>query len=68
MGVDGTVILMAVGLWLAAEGLVLALMPGRVEDVLDLLRRMPVETRRNAGLAAATAGTILIWLAARAAA
>lgn len=65
---DGTVILMAVGLWLAAEGLVLALMPGRVEDVLDLLRRMPVETRRNAGLAAATAGTILIWLAARAAA
>lgn len=68
MAVNGTVILMAVGLWLAAEGLVLALMPGRVEDVLDLLRRMPVETRRNAGLAAATAGTILIWLAARAAA
>ena len=68
MAVDGSTILLAVGLWLAAEGLMLALLPGRVEDFLDLLRRMPVETRRNAGLAAATAGVILIWLAARAAA
>lgn len=59
---------MALILWLIGaacviEGLVLALAPSRVEDALELLRRLPVETRRLLGLAALGLGVALIWLA-----
>jgi len=56
-------ILLAIGLVLAIEGLVFALAPSRLEDVLDALRRMPVDTRRLIGMAALTIGIILISLA-----
>lgn len=56
-------ILLAIGLVLAVEGLVLALAPSRVEDMLAALREMPVETRRLIGLIAIAAGTLVIWLA-----
>ncbi|MFB9231030.1 DUF2065 domain-containing protein [Pseudohalocynthiibacter aestuariivivens] len=56
-------IFLAIGLVLAAEGLVLALAPSRVEDMLAALRDMPVETRRLIGLIAVAAGTLAIWLA-----
>ncbi|GEM_PF-200678 len=59
----GAVILLALGLVLSLEGLVLALAPSRIEDVLDLIRRMPVETRRAIGLGALALGIALIWLA-----
>jgi len=62
MGAEA-VILLALGLVLSLEGLVLALAPSRIEDVLDLLRRMPVETRRTIGLGALALGIALIWLA-----
>ncbi len=56
-------LLLAVGLVLSLEGLVLALAPSRIDELLDLIRRMPVETRRNLGLAALALGLALIWLA-----
>ncbi len=57
---------LAFGLLLVAEGLVLALAPTRIEDILDLLRTLSVETRRMAGLIAVAAGVLVIWLAGRA--
>ncbi|MDW4550452.1 DUF2065 family protein [Defluviimonas sp. D31] len=56
-------ILLALGLVLTLEGLVLALAPSRIDELLELIRRMPVETRRNLGLAALALGLALIWLA-----
>ena len=56
-------IILAVGLVLCVEGLVFALAPSRLEDVLDALRKMPPETRRLIGLAALAVGVFLIWLA-----
>jgi hypothetical protein len=58
-------VLLALGLVLALEGLILALLPSRIDEILDLLRRMPHETRRLLGLGALTTGLILIWLAER---
>ena len=54
-------IILAVGLVLCVEGLVFALAPSRLEDVLDALRKMPPETRRLIGLAALAVGVFLIW-------
>ncbi len=54
-------LLLAIGLVLSLEGLVLALAPSRIDEILELIRRMPVETRRNLGLAALALGLALIW-------
>lgn len=59
----GAIIVLALGLVLTVEGLVLALAPSRIDELLDLMRRMPVESRRFLGLAAVAAGVALIWLA-----
>ncbi|MCV2868236.1 DUF2065 family protein [Defluviimonas sp. WL0002] len=56
-------LVLGIGLVLLLEGLAFALAPSRIEEVLDLLRRLPAETRRNIGIAAATLGLALIWLA-----
>ena len=56
-------LILAIGLVLAIEGLVFALAPSRLEDVLDMLKNMPPESRRAIGLAALAAGVFLIWLA-----
>ena len=56
-------VLLAIGLVLCVEGLVFALAPSRLEEVLDMLRNMPVETRRLIGLGALAIGVVLIWLA-----
>ncbi|MBI1218232.1 MAG: DUF2065 family protein [Rhodobacteraceae bacterium] len=45
------------------EGLILALIPGRIEEALALFARLPVETRRGFGLGALAVGVALIWLA-----
>ncbi len=55
-------ILLAIGLVLCVEGLVFALAPSRLEDLLEVLRRLPVETRRNIGLGALALGVLLVWL------
>jgi uncharacterized protein YjeT (DUF2065 family) len=56
-------ILLALGLVLIAEGLVYALAPSLVERLLEMLRMLSEEQRRNAGLAALALGLILVWLA-----
>ena len=55
--------LMAVGLVLIVEGLVYALAPSLVEDLLDMLKTLPQETRRLMGLAALGLGVLLVWVA-----
>lgn len=58
-----TVILLAIGLVLVVEGLVLALAPSRMEDILKALADIPPDTRRLLGLGAIALGTVLVWLA-----
>jgi len=59
-------LLLAIGLVFVVEGLVYALAPSRIlEEALELLRRLPPQTRRAMGLAAVAAGVALIWLAQR---
>jgi uncharacterized protein YjeT (DUF2065 family) len=61
-----TVILLAIGLVFILEGLVLALAPSRLRQVLEMLVAMPVEARRLVGLLAVTCGGIVtaltLWL------
>lgn len=56
-------ILLGLGLVLVFEGLVLALMPNRLEELIKMINEIPVETRRNFGLAAVAVGVFLVWLA-----
>ena len=55
-------ILLALGLVLALEGLVLALAPRRVEDALRLIASLPVDRRRFVGLAVLARGVLVVWL------
>ena len=55
-------LLWAVGLVLCVEGLILALAPSRLEEALELLRRLPREMRRVLGLAALAAGVLVLSL------
>lgn len=56
-------LLFALGAVLAVEGLVMALLPGRLDALLAALAGLSVEQRRILGLVALTAGVVLIWLA-----
>ena len=56
--------LLALGLVLIVEGLVYALAPSLVEDLLAALRSLQIETRRMIGLGALAMGAALVWLAA----
>jgi uncharacterized protein YjeT (DUF2065 family) len=53
---------LALGLVLIVEGLVYALAPTLVEQMLVALRAMPPEARRMLGLLALVAGLALVWL------
>ena len=55
--------LLAIGLVLAVEGLVLALAPRRIEDVLRFLLTLTEDRRRMIGLASLALGVGLVWLA-----
>ncbi len=55
--------LLAVGLVLIVEGLVYALAPSLIEELLDTLRALPLETRRVMGLVALAVGVAVVWLA-----
>ncbi|MDM7932046.1 DUF2065 domain-containing protein [Tabrizicola sp.] len=55
-------VVLAIGLVLAIEGLVLALAPRRVEDALRLLASLSPERRRQIGLGALALGVLLVWL------
>ena len=56
-------VLLALGLVLVVEGLVFALAPSRLEELLAFVARMPVETRRLIGLTALALGVVLVALA-----
>ena len=56
-------VLLAAGLVLAVEGLIFALLPGRLEDLVRVISEMPQESRRMAGLVALGLGVVLIWIA-----
>lgn len=56
-------LVLAAGLVLIVEGLVLALAPSRIEDALRLLAGLPVETRRLFGYGALAVGVLLFALA-----
>lgn len=56
-------ILLGLGLVLVFEGLVLALLPNRLEELIRMIEDMPVETRRMLGLGAVALGVVLVWLA-----
>ncbi len=55
--------LLGIGLVLVIEGLVLALMPNRLDRLVRAVASWPLETRRAFGLGALAVGVLLIWLA-----
>ncbi len=55
-------ILLGLGLVLVFEGLVLALLPNRLEELIRLIDELPVETRRMFGLGAVALGVLFVWL------
>ncbi len=55
--------LLALGLVLVVEGLLWALAPRLIEDLLAALRALSPEERRLAGLAAVALGLALVWAA-----
>lgn len=59
-----SLLLLALGLVMILEGLVYALAPSLVEDMLAALRALTLEQRRMIGLAALALGVALVWLAA----
>ena len=58
-----SVLLLGLGLVLVFEGLVFALAPSRLEELVKLISEIPVETRRAVGLVAVAVGVFLVWLA-----
>jgi len=56
-------LLTAAGFVLVFEGLVFALAPSRLEELLRTLTDIPVDARRLLGLAALAIGVILLWIA-----
>lgn len=55
-------LLTALGLVFVIEGLVFALAPSRLEDLLATFARMPLGARRALGLAAVALGVLIVWL------
>ncbi len=56
-------LLLGLGLTAVIEGLVLALAPSRLGDVLELIKRTSADRLRVFGLLAVAFGVALIWLA-----
>ena len=54
--------ILAIGCVLCVEGLVLALAPSRLEDLILFLARISFNTRRRIGLFALALGIVLVWL------
>jgi uncharacterized protein len=54
------ILVLGLGMVLVIEGLVFALAPSRLEDLLRLMSQIPVETRRLIGLAAVSLGAVLV--------
>lgn len=55
-------LLPALALVLVVEGLALALLPGRLGELLRFLEQQPLDRLRSLGLGAASVGAVLYWL------
>lgn len=53
----------AVGLVLIVEGLVYALAPSLLEELLNAMRALSIEQRRALGLLAIALGVVFLWIA-----
>ena len=53
---------LALGLVMVVEGLVLALLPRRLDDLARLVAQLPLGTRRALGLGALALGVGLVWM------
>ena len=60
-----TDLLFGLGFVAIVEGLVLALAPSRLEQVLEILRQIGPERTRTLGLLVVSGGVMLVWLAQR---
>ena len=58
-----SLVLLALGSVLIFEGLVYALGPSFLEQMLEMLRRIPEAALRQLGALVVVAGLILVWLA-----
>lgn len=56
-------ILLAIGLVLVLEGLVYALAPSIIEELLAALKTLTIEQRRMVGLGACALGAVFLWIA-----
>ena len=56
-----SILLLGLGLVLVFEGLVFALAPSRLEELIRLIAETPIETRRAIGLVAVASGVLLVW-------
>ncbi|WIV51617.1 DUF2065 domain-containing protein [Marivivens sp. LCG002] len=56
-------IMLAIGLVCVVEGLAYALAPSLMERSLEVLKAMPIETRRRVGLGALAVGVGFVWAA-----
>lgn len=56
-------LLLGLGLVAVVEGLALALAPGRLAEMLELLHKLGPGRARTLGLLAVTMGVALVWLA-----
>jgi uncharacterized protein YjeT (DUF2065 family) len=54
------ILVLGLGMVLVIEGLVFALAPSRLEDLLRVLATIPVETRRLIGFVAIAFGAVLV--------
>ncbi|MGB3146961.1 MAG: DUF2065 domain-containing protein [Paracoccaceae bacterium] len=63
MTLDLSALVFGLGFLCVVEGLVIALAPRRLDEMLALLARLTIDTRRRIGLILLAAGVLLIWLA-----
>jgi len=56
-------IALGLGLVLVIEGLVFALAPSRLDEIVEIMARLTPEQRRVIGLVAVAIGVGLVWLA-----
>ena len=56
-------LLLGLGLVLVIEGLVFALAPSRLDEIVAIMAQLSPEQRRTIGLVAVALGVGLVWLA-----
>ena len=57
------IVLLAIGLVLIVEGLVWVLAPSLIEQMLEALRALPEQNRRQIGVLAMVFGLVFLWAA-----